>query len=698
VTVVGVLPQIEPGETLSVSGDWEHHPRFGDQLRVISWEVKLPATTEGILSYLKNGAIKGIGPTMADRIVRHFGKNTLEAIESYPQRLQEVDGIGPSKAAQIVESWSLRNNLRQLMRFLQESGVNPAHGAGIYRLYGKDAVMILKTDPYRIARDLPGIGFVVADCVSRHLGTAEDDPMRVKACICHMLERNSQEGHTFIAETQLYQSLKKLFGLPWHTVHEALSELVYEGTAVIETNDWKTDGSQSLAVYLTQMHRGEVEIAHRLCAMMAIARTDTDLDTAGLSEAIARKLAIQLSDEQFEVLTGALSKPVAIITGGPGTGKTTLIRSLKTVFGALGKKVLLCAPTGRAARRLSEITGDTAVTIHRLLGYGFQAPEDGPPNFFRDRDNPLQADAVIVDEASMIDTLLMQGLLNAIAPSCRLILVGDGFQLPSVGPGNVLSDLIDSDRIPVFFLNRIFRQADQSPIVINAHRIRTGNMPDAAASQEPKPDQEFCFIEETEPRAVVSRIGYLCTQHLPRKFNLHPSTDIQVITPMHRGTAGTINLNHTLQKTLNPDSEVIETLGGSFRVADKVMHLKNNYQKEVFNGDIGVIRSVDKGENRLSVDYFGRIVDYDFAETVELSLAYAISVHKSQGSEYPAVIVPLVTEHYPMLQRNLLYTAITRGIRLVVFIGSRKALSIALHNDRPGKRLTSLSSRFKTLD
>jgi exodeoxyribonuclease V alpha subunit len=449
------------------------------------------------------------------------------------------------------------------------------------------------------------------------------------------------------------------------------------------------DSSENRIIYLREFHEAENGISNRFKALMSVPIAPHSIDAERISTEVQKKLAIALSEEQIDALEKILSHRVAIITGGPGTGKTTLIRSINAIFEVLGKKVLLAAPTGRAARRLSEVTRRDAKTIHRLLGVNFQ---DGM--FNKNKDNPLDAEAVIIDEASMLDTLLMFHLIDAIPMTAVLILVGDVFQLPSIGPGNVLSDIIKSAQTPVFYLKKIFRQAHQSPIILNAHRIRNGELPVLRSLNDSGSLSEFYFLEQGDPNRVVDAIVELCTTIIPETFSFDPMHDIQVLTPMHKGLVGTTHLNQVLQKELNPNPVTVETTGSTFKVGDKVMHLKNNYQKDVFNGDIGTISVVDLKEQLFSVDYYGRMVNYDFTETDEVSLAYAISVHKSQGSEYPAVILPIMVQHYVLLQRNLLYTAITRGKNLVIIIGTKKALTIALKNDMPKKRLSGLALRL----
>ena len=686
VTVVGSLVAVSPGQALKIKGAWETHPKYGQQFKIKSYEVTLPATIDGIRKYLESGFIKGIGPAMANRIVSRFGTGTFEIIEKNPEKLLEVEGIGKAKAALICNAWKDHHVARDLMQFLQEMGVNTSYCAKILREYGMDAVKIIRSDPYRLSIDISGIGFYFADTIAQKLGAPKDDPRRVRRCIIHLLQQFANQGHVFAYENQLFERCINLFQIERDLTCDALDALSAAGELVIEN---AADDHDGRTVYLKTFHQAETGIANRLKALLSVPVIPPDIDTERISKEVQKKLAITLSSEQLDVLKEIISHRAAIITGGPGTGKTTLIRSINAIFAALGKHVLLAAPTGRAARRLSEVTLRKAKTIHKLLGYNFK--ED---LFDKNQDNPLVADAVIIDEASMVDTLLMFHLIQAVPVTSVLILVGDIFQLPSVGPGNVLSDMIKSTRTPVYYLKKIFRQAHESPIIVNAHRVRHGEFPLLKPLDDSEDLSEFYFLEQNDPDKVVSTIVKLCSKAIPMRFDLDSVHDVQVLTPMHKGVVGTTNLNQVLQKVLNPNPVMIETRGNTFKIGDKVMHLINNYQKEVFNGDIGTISDIDRKKEVLSVDYYGRIVNYDFAEMDEISLSYAISVHKSQGSEYPAVIVPIMHQHYVLLQRNLLYTAITRGKNLVILIGTKKALSIAINNNKPKKRLSGLAHRL----
>ncbi|MGD2269533.1 MAG: ATP-dependent RecD-like DNA helicase [Desulfobacterales bacterium] len=687
VTVIGYLPQPAMGETLKISGTWENHPRYGQQLRLVSYQVVLPSTVTGITNYLTAGFIKGIGRKTASRLVDHFKDKTLEIIEKNPEKLVEVNGIGKEMAFRIHRAWNEHHSARALMQFLQKSGVKAAWTAKILNTYGVSALEILRNDTYRLAKDIPKIGFYIADTIARNTGAVLDPWERAKACVRHLLEEFAEAGNIFIYEDHLLQRCEQFFQISWNHTRTAIRSLEESKELIVE--DVSAEAGQR-GVYLKSLHRAEVGISNRLKALLSNPVRDAALGPDRITTEVVKKMAIKLSPEQIRVLQGILSHRVAIITGGPGTGKTTLIRAITAVVENLGKKVLLAAPTGRAARRLSEVTGKNASTIHRLLKFN---PVDA--TFERNRDNPLEGDTVIVDEASMVDTYLMFYLLDAIWAGAGLILVGDVFQLPSVGPGNVLTDLIRSQQIKTYELKKIFRQTHESPIVINAHKIRRGEFPEIKNEDIAEDQLDFYFIEQNHPEITLNMIIELCSRKIPQHFGFDPVTEIQVLAPMHKGLLGTYSLNQVLQKTLNPNPVTITVTGNSYRLGDKVMHLKNNYQKEVFNGDIGRICVIDPEHEMLAVNYHDRIVNYDFSEIDEITLAYAISVHKSQGSEYPAVILPLMTQHYAMLQRNLLYTAITRGKKLVVLIGMQKALAIALKNDKPDQRLSSLANRLK---
>jgi exodeoxyribonuclease V alpha subunit len=687
VTIIGHMAGVSPGQSLKIEGHWQTHPKYGQQFKVLSYDVTIPATVDGIRQYLESGAIKGIGPSMAKRLVTAFGAETFEIIEKNPERLTEIEGIGETKADMIRKAWQDHHGIRGLMKFLQDMEVQTSMCAKIYNEYGPDAVDILRTEPYQLADDFPGVGFVIADTIARNLGLEKAETDRVRAAILHLIYTMAEDGHTFAEEENLIARCENQFKVDRGSIHTAIEELVAENLIVAESLELDT---QTRALFLKELHLAETGLANRLKALLSVPLPPANMDSERIAAEVQKKMAINLSAEQLEVLEQIFAHRISIITGGPGTGKTTLLRSIAAIFEALGKRVQLAAPTGRAARRLTDVTGKKASTIHRLLGFSFTEGK-----FLRNQDNPLEADVLIVDEASMVDTVLMYNFLKAVPASAVLVLVGDVFQLPSVGPGNVLADIIQSECLPVFYLKKIFRQDRESPIIINAHRVREGQTPDFESGDRLDGSSEFYFLEQPDPQQVVSTIVNLCRHELPQRFDIDPVNDLQVLTPMHKGPVGTINLNHVLQDALNPNPVLQEGVGSNFKINDKVMHLKNNYQKDVYNGDIGTIHHIDKKSGQLSVDYYGRKVEYNEKDLDEITVAYAISVHKSQGSEYPAVIIPLLTQHYIMLQRNLLYTAMTRGKKLVILIGTQKALSIALNNDRPQQRLSRLADRLR---
>ncbi|ABW68476.1 SF1B family DNA helicase RecD2 [Desulfosudis oleivorans] len=687
VTVVGILPGVTPGQTVTLTGEWTTHARYGQQFSVKTCDVTLPATVEGIQNYLQSGLVQGVGTAMARKITRHFGKETFSVIENQPERLAEVPGIGAATALMIRNAWREHHAVRELMVFLQEKGVDASLSARIFRAYGEAAVDILRADPFRLAEDLPGPGFVIADTIALSSGARADDPRRIRACVRHTLDQNRTAGNVFAFVSHLVDHCGTQFHIDPADVETALFELARAEELVI--TEMPGPDPDVAIVYPADLYAAETGIAARLAAFASVPVTTDRADSDQIMDQVVRQLAIQPSVEQLAVIQNILSHRVVVVTGGPGTGKTTLIRAIAAVFEGAGKKVMLAAPTGRAAKRLCEVSGKEAVTLHRLLGIGF---EETP--FLKNQDNQLRADVIVVDEASMVDIPLFFALLSATPVTAGLVLVGDVYQLPSVGPGNVLRDLIASGSLPVFELTQVFRQAEQSAIVRNAHRIRRSEPPDLASAAAISPDTGFWFVEKETQEEIAATIKDLCVSRLPRTFGLDPANDIQVLTPMHKGPLGTIALNHALQQALNPDGPGNkETLAG-FRPGDKVMHLRNNYTKEVFNGDIGTVAAVDTRRRMIDVNYDGRIVEYDVVEADELTLAYAITVHKSQGSEYPAVVLPMTTRHYTMLERNLFYTAMTRARQLVVLVGTSKAVAVAMRKNTPKTRLSLLAARL----
>jgi exodeoxyribonuclease V alpha subunit len=688
VTVVGRIPALAAGDEVRLTGRWTAHPRYGQQFRVDTLEVQAPTTVEGIRSWLNSGWIKGIGPLLTERILRRFGTDTFSVIEQDPERLTEVEGMGAARARSINEQWKSMAAYRQIMSFLQENGISGVHAQKLFNTYGSEAIQVIRDSPYRLAVEVDGIGFGTADRIAQNLGVDPGDPERARACVRHMMAEAAAEGHLYLHEQDLAEQIPALFDLEEAVVSGAIESLVEEGELALE----EIPAESGRRLYSRNLLDAETAIAHRLSALMAVPVEPLPAGSGHPAE-VRKKLAVRLTHEQQEALEVVLGNRVAIITGGPGTGKTTLIRAMSTLFRGFGTRICLAAPTGRAARRLAEIAGTTAHTIHKLLAYNFD------DHFFgRNENNPIDADLLIIDEASMVDAALMHRLLNAVSLTSRLVIVGDAFQLPPVGPGNVLSDLIESNTIPVARLTTIFRQAAESRITLNAHCVRQGEMPELTAfAEEPPADAEFFFWEESDLEAVADKICYLCAEWLPAAYGLDPFSDVQVLSPIHKGVAGTIDLNQRLQALLNPHGTVISGISQTFRPGDKVMHLKNNYRKEVYNGDIGRIHEIHPPLSGLCVDFDGRLVEYAAEELAELALGYAISVHKSQGSEYPVILCPLTTRHYVMLQRHLLYTAITRARSLVVLVGSIQALRIAVSNNRPEMRLSGLCERMQRL-
>lgn len=690
VTVVGSFVSVVPGEVLRLRGAWTRHPKYGEQFRAEHYETLSPDTVEGIRKYLGSGLIKGIGPEMAKRIVKAFGASTLDVIDTQPERLLQVDGVGPKRLKMIIKAWDDQKEIREVMIFLKSHGVSAALATRIFKEYGKESLTVLRENPYRTAMEVSGIGFVTADKIARNLGFGPDSEKRAEAGLHYVLFRAAEEGHVCLPRNRLLDEAGKLLETPVDVLEKGLEALAATGRVVLESVPEPVAGSMgdAVIVFLRGYHVAETQLAGRLSYLTSFAKRFPPAKIDDAVTAVTSRLPFPLAPLQLEAVRKALTEKVMVITGGPGTGKTTLVKAVCAAYRRLGARVALTAPTGRAAKRLSETTGHDAATIHRLLEY---SPATG--GFQRNEQRPLTADCLIVDEASMLDTLLAHHLLKAVAPKTTVIFVGDVDQLPSVGAGNVLQDIIASQVFPVVRLTEIFRQARQSLIVVNAHRIREGSFPINGSAQEGRLS-DFYFIEKDDPEEVLRVVVELCTSRIPKRFGMDPVDDIQVLSPMHRGVVGAQRLNQILQEALNPKGHAVERAGKVYRVGDKVMQLRNNYDKEVFNGDLGRIRAVDEENQEIRVLMDGREVTYDFSELDEMTHAYAVSVHKSQGSEYPAVVVPIVTQHYMMLQRNLLYTAVTRGRKLVVLVGSRKALAIAVRNDRIQKRHTLLASRL----
>jgi exodeoxyribonuclease V alpha subunit len=678
VTVVGNLMPVSPGEILKLTGTWDRHPKYGEQFKFTSCETVVPATLHGIERYLGSGLIKGIGPVMAKRLVERFGTDTLEVIENQTHRLTEVEGIGDKRIEMITAAWQQQKEVRDVMLFLQSHDVSSGYAAKIYRQYGRESIAVVKENPYRLATDIFGIGFRTADTIAAKLGMPKDSPLRAEAGVLYVLQQLSAEGHVYYPHGELIDECLKILDIGSVTIAGAIAALA-EGKRIF------IDGE---CVYLVEFHIAEKSIAEHLSAISKAQRRLFTTDRTTAIATVQRDLGITLAHNQTRAVLASLDAKVMVITGGPGTGKTTIIRAILRLHTMAGMRAMLAAPTGRAAKRMAEATGHEAKTIHRLLEF---SPKNNG-GFRKNEENPLEADLIVIDEASMVDTVLMHHLLKAVPRESTLILVGDVDQLPSVGAGNVLKDIIDSGCVPCIKLNEIFRQSRESLIIVNAHKINSGEIPVTQADQEGH--QDFYFIQQEDPEEVLETILNLCSEKVPGKFGFDPITDIQVLTPMHRGVVGASNLNAELQKHLNPSTNELVRGGRVLRTGDKVMQVRNNYDKDVYNGDIGRIRSIDREEQELTIDFDGRMVDYDFTELDEIMLAYAVSVHKSQGSEYPVVIMPVLTQHYMLLQRNLLYTAVTRGKKLVVLIGTKKALAIAIRNNKPQQRYTNLRKRI----
>ncbi|NLJ49200.1 MAG: ATP-dependent RecD-like DNA helicase [Candidatus Atribacteria bacterium] len=684
ITIVGNVLSIIPGEILKLRGEWKNHPKYGEQFLIESYQSVTPASVKGVEKYLGSGLIKGIGPIMAKRLVNKFGTNTLKIIEKDIQKLQEVEGIGAKRIAMIKKAWDEQKDIRNVMIFLQEHGVSPSYAVKIYKQYGQNSIKTVQENPYRLATDIFGIGFITADRIAQKLGLPKDAPARIEAGILYTLNKFAENGHVYVPTSDLLSKCQEILDVEENEAKKALFYLSQQNSVFIEKISDHEEG-----VYLTPFHVAETGIVTMLKALIKFPKTIPLFGLGKTDQIVSKELGINLDESQQQALHAALSEKVLVITGGPGTGKTTLIKAIICLYKKMGYQILLAAPTGRAAKRMTEATGFEAKTLHRLLEY---SPKDN--QFKKNHENPLNADVLIIDETSMIDTILMFHFLKAIPPNATLILVGDVDQLPSVGAGNLLHDLIESEVIPTVRLTKIFRQAQDSLIILNAHRINHGQFPILDFS--PGKLQDFYFFPCNEPEKALQIILDLCCHRIPKTFGFHPLEHIQVLSPMHRGLVGAANLNIELQKSLNPSSKTEINRGGNcFRIGDKVMQIRNNYNKDIYNGDIGKIIKIDREIQEITINFDGKEVNYEFSELDEIVLSYAISIHKSQGSEYPAIVIPLLTQHYMMLQRNLLYTAITRGKKLVVLVGNKKAIAIAVRNNQPLKRYTQLKTRLQ---
>ncbi len=681
VTAVGNLLGVQPGESIRLKGYWISDRKYGEQFKVDSYTTVKPATLVGLEKYLGSGMIKGIGPVMASRMVKRFGLDTLEVIENKPERLTEVEGIGKMRVERICAAWQEQKEIKEVVLFLQSHGVTTTYAIKIYKQYGNQAIDIVSENPYRLAVDIFGIGFKTADKIAGNLGMASDSPQRAEAGILHALGTLSDEGHVCIPRQQLVEKAIKILGVGEDIIGGALDSLANQGLIAKEEADGEL-------IYLRSLYASELGVANQAKRLLSADTKPLEIDVEKAITWFGQKFSINLAEQQKEAIRFSIFSKVMVITGGPGTGKTTLVNGIIQILKRKGRHILLAAPTGRAAKRLSETTGLEAKTIHRLLEFSPKSTA-----FEKNQENPLEADILILDEVSMVDVVLFYNLLKAIPDTAQLILVGDVDQLPSVGPGNVLKDIISSARVRVVRLTEVFRQAQASMIVVNAHRINLGKMPHPK-SGEGKSD--FFFIERDEPEEALKTVKFLITEKIPVSFGL-TADDIQVLTPMHMGLLGASNLNKELQTLINPSPDAVSRGTRSFRIGDRVMQTRNNYDLDVYNGDIGKISAVNFVDREVKVNFDGRDVTYEFSDLDELTLAYACSVHKAQGSEYPAVIIPFHTQHYMMLQRNLLYTAVTRGKKLVVIVGSKKALAIAVKNNRIQERYTRLAERLSDI-
>ena len=673
VAFLGNLMAVTPGETIRLWGHWEQDKKWGKQLRVHRYESILPSTVKGIEKYLGSGLIEGIGPVYAKRLVDAFGVETFRVIDEEPERLENVPGVGPKRASQIREAWAKQKAVQSIMVFLQGHGISANQAVRIYRRYGDAALTVLRDNPYRLAGDISGISFKRADKIARELGVEPASPKRIEAGLLHVLDEAGGEGHVFLPDTVLQERAAALLEVDQAALETPLANLVARGRVIREDH----------AVYLARYFEAENRCAQRIAQLAKDTSSLVPIQTEKAIAWVEKQHAIQLAEQQRAAIRKAAEARVMVITGGPGTGKTTVLNSVLSIFEKKKQQILLGAPTGRAAKRMEDATGRPARTLHRLLEF---SPAQG--EFVRNADNPLDTDLVVVDEASMIDTRLMASLLSALAPGTRLFLVGDVDQLPSVGAGHVLFDIIASNTVPVIWLDTVFRQAAESGIVSNAHRINQGAYPEFNTT-------DFFFVERLDPAKARDTVVELVARRMPQKFELDPAKDIQVLTPMHRGEAGVARLNEVMQEALNPQGEAVPRK--SFRVGDKVMQTRNNYELDVYNGDVGTVALVSEEAKEVQVDFEDRSVLYPFEDLDDLMLAYAATVHKAQGSEYAAVVLPLLPQHYMLLQRNLVYTAITRAKRIVIIVGAPKALRRALHNNRVAQRHTRLAGRLRNV-
>lgn len=677
VTVVGHAAAVSPGEHVQASGTWVTDRTHGRQFRATYLTSAAPETPDGIERYLASGLLRGVGPHFARRLVQAFGTGVFDVIEQTPARLRDVPGIGPQRAARIVEGWQAQRNVREIMVFLHAHGVGTSRAVRIHKTYGADAIALIKADPYRLARDIRGIGFLSADRIARSLGIETTAIIRVRAGCSHVLLEALDEGHAGLPREEATSRAARLLEVDAALVDEALALEIAEGRLVADVV------GDLPCVFLASLHAAERVIAQRLLALSSGAVPWAPIDADRAIDWVEKRLEFELAPQQREALRLAVARKVLVITGGPGVGKTTLVNAILRVLGARSVRPALCAPTGRAAKRLTETTGSAAKTIHRLLEID---PHSG--RFRRDERQPLDNDLVVVDETSMVDIPLMHALLRAVPARAAVIFVGDVDQLPSVGPGQVLADLIESERVPVVRLTEVFRQAAASRIVLASHRINAGLMPDLSVPSGPS---DFYFVDAADADDAARKVVEVVRARIPQRFGLDPRRDVQVLCPMNRGSSGARTLNVELQQALNPGAQPrVERFGYTYAPGDRVMQTENDYDREVYNGDLGRVVGVDPVAEVVTVDFDGHVVEYAFGELDQVVLAYATTIHKAQGSEYPAVVVPLTTQHFTMLQRRLVYTAVTRGKKLVVLVGQKKALAMAVRGGTALRRWSKL--------
>ena len=684
ITIVGNTFELRCGEKLEITGRWVQNKNYGQQFEIGAVKTSEPVTITGIKNYLGSGLIKGIGPVMAERIVSHFKLETLKILDENPKKLNEIEGIGRKRINLVIKSWVMHKNIRDVMIFLQSQGISSTYALKIYNNYGDNSIDVIKTNPYRLSEDIFGIGFKTADKIALMTGIEKDSAFRIKAGLVYLLEEAEDEGHCYLPYEEFLEIAESFLEVELGKINNALSKLEKEK----KINIIKDDTSR---IYLSGIYNAEKYVGEKIIAILESGRIDSSVD--GKKDNIDRLICelaagekIILDEIQIKAIEKAVSEKMLIITGSPGTGKSTILNLIIKILEKENKKVLLGAPTGRASKRLCEATGREARTIHRLLNYN--------PNlnkFLKNNDNPLDADMVIIDEASMLDITLMKNLLSAIKPRTGIIFVGDTDQLPAVGPGNVLSDLIGSGVVPVIELKKIYRQESESLIIYNAHKVRDGQFPYIG---KPK-NNDFFFIEKETPEEAVNLILNLLTKKIPQSFNYDPLCDVQVLVPTNKGIVGVNNLNSRLQDVLNPTGKKVQKGSVQYRLNDKVIQLKNNYEKDIYNGDIGFINGIDLEAEEISVNFDGRTVRYGFYELDEITLSYAITIHKSQGSEFKCVVIPILTSHYMLLQRNLLYTAITRARELVIIVGSKKAIGMAVNRNIVEKRYTGLKELLR---